>query len=138
MGAHEEAAERRTNSLTILEEPFRASLCTLDSSLLDDFDFDLEDDFAADVDLEVDEAVLDDLVVLGSDMGARVDVVVIGVVISGDFRGGLLMARLLTRQLRAERFVDGSQHHECVSGCTEGRGSGQVEGKHVRAMLDAA
>jgi hypothetical protein len=40
-----------TNSLTTLEEPFRASLCTLDGSLLDDLegslldDLDLEDVF---------------------------------------------------------------------------------------------
>lgn len=30
----------RTNSLTTLEEPFRASLCTLDESLLVAFDLD--------------------------------------------------------------------------------------------------
>lgn len=59
---------RLTNSLTTLEEPLRASLCTLDSSFLDDFAFDLEVDFEADADLDVDELVLADLVVLGSDM----------------------------------------------------------------------
>jgi hypothetical protein len=37
----------RTNSLTTLEEPFRASLCTLEESLLDDFD--LEDVFGWDM-----------------------------------------------------------------------------------------
>jgi hypothetical protein len=29
-----------TNSLTTFDDPFRASLCTFDESLLDDFDFD--------------------------------------------------------------------------------------------------
>jgi hypothetical protein len=40
-----------TNSLTTLEDPFRASLCTLDESLLEDedFDFDLEEDFGSDM-----------------------------------------------------------------------------------------
>lgn len=59
---------RLTNSLTILEEPLRASLCTLESSLLEDFDFDLEVVLPADVDFDVDEAGLDDLVLLGSDI----------------------------------------------------------------------
>jgi hypothetical protein len=59
--------------LTIFDEPFKASLCTLDSSLLDDLDLDLElDDFEADVDLDVEEVVLDDLVERGSDMCAGV------------------------------------------------------------------
>jgi hypothetical protein len=46
--------QRLTNSLTIFDEPLRASLCTLDSSLLDDFDFDLDVDLEADVDFEAD------------------------------------------------------------------------------------
>ena len=52
-------------------------MCTLDSSLLDDFDFDLcfAVDFEAEVVLEVDEVVFDDLVVLGSDMVEAVVVV---------------------------------------------------------------
>jgi hypothetical protein len=74
--------------LTILEDPFRASLCTLEESLLDDFDFEVDlevDEVGLDVDevgleveevglevdeaaLEVDEVGLDDLVVLGSDI----------------------------------------------------------------------
>ena len=74
--------QRLTNSLTIFDEPFRASLCTLDSSLLDDFDFDLDVDLEADVDLvaaeldleaevldlETDVLDLDVLVVRGSAM----------------------------------------------------------------------
>ena len=70
-GAVDECGSGRlTNSLTIFEEPFRASLCTLDSSLLDldDLDLDLEVDFAADVDLAVEELDLDVRAVLGSDM----------------------------------------------------------------------
>lgn len=59
---------RLTNSLTILEEPLRASLWTLESSVLDDFDFDFEADLEAEDDLEVDEVVLDERVVRGSDM----------------------------------------------------------------------
>lgn len=62
------ARSKLTNSLTTFEEPFNASLCTLDSSLLEDLVFDLDVDFEADVDLEVDELDLDVLVVLGSDM----------------------------------------------------------------------
>lgn len=42
---------------------------TLESSLLEDFDFDFKEvDFEADVDFDVDEADFDVLVVLGSDM----------------------------------------------------------------------
>lgn len=68
-----------TNSLTTLEEPFSASLCTLEESLLEDFDFDFdvvadfEDADFEDADFEVDDdfdavldAVLDD--VFGSDV----------------------------------------------------------------------
>lgn len=40
---------RLTNSLTTLEEPFRASLCTLEESLLEDLDFDFEDVFGCDM-----------------------------------------------------------------------------------------
>jgi hypothetical protein len=65
--------------LTIFEEPLRASLCTLDSSLLDDLDLDLDElDFEADValdadaDFEVDEDDFEVRVVLGSDMAGVV------------------------------------------------------------------
>ena len=75
----ERRIEILTNSLTIFEEPLRASLCTLDSSLLDDFDLDLaEVDFEAGVDLEadadfdVDEEDFEVRVVLGSDMAGVV------------------------------------------------------------------
>jgi hypothetical protein len=75
-----------TNSLTIFEDPFRASLWTLEESLLEDFDldadFEAEADLEAEAVLDVEEAVLDDLVVLGSDM-------VVGVVaVSGCGCGG--------------------------------------------------
>lgn len=74
---------RLTNSLTILEDPFSASLCTLEESLLDDLDFvavfdvfdvDLDVEEAAldvdEVDLDVDDVVFEDRVVLGSDISA--------------------------------------------------------------------
>ncbi len=75
--------------MTILDEPFRASLCTLDSSLLDDLDLDLDADFDADADFDVEELVLDELVlvdrvVLGSDMVQKV------VVLNG-WRGTLVV-----------------------------------------------
>ena len=87
--------------MTIFDEPFSASLCTLDSSLFDDFDFDLElDDFEADVDLDVEEVVFVDLVVRGSDIFAVVVVVNYCQLLVRWTGCGLLMARLLTRQLR--------------------------------------
>lgn len=76
--------EYSKNSLTTLDEPFSASLCTLDSSLLDDFDFDLEVDLDVDADFDVEEVVFADLVVFGSDMLGAV------VVVNG-WRGGLLV-----------------------------------------------
>jgi len=61
--------------LTTLEEPFSASLCTLEESLFEDFDFDFEvdadfedADFEAEDDFDVVfDAVFDD--VFGSDVG---------------------------------------------------------------------
>jgi hypothetical protein len=46
-----------TNSLTTLEEPFSASLCVLEASLLDDFDFDFDSGLGFDSVFDFDDSV---------------------------------------------------------------------------------
>jgi hypothetical protein len=127
-----------TNSLTIFEEPLSASLCTLDSSLLDDFDFDLEEEaFAADADLEadadfdVDEEDFEVRVVLGSDMGGVV------VVLNG-WRGQCLWfvdGKAVDEATWTEAAVRRTQY---TTSCVQSKAVVAVSqrcAKHVRTML---
>lgn len=124
-----------TNSLTIFDEPFRASLCTLDSSLLDDLDFDLDADLDADVDLDVEELVLVDLVVLGSDiLGA--------VVLINGLRGWMIWwfvdGEAVDAATLAEAAVsvrDAAAHNKRRRRCNDEQKRVQAGITHVRPML---